>query len=85
MEEVNAINAQHATDFATVGKQDVLDRLRASSAAGTEQLRQLDAADLERTAGVFCGHELTIAQLMEWIFIGHAAEHLASIRAAIAD
>ena len=85
MEAVHRSNAQHARDFAAVGKPETLDALRAHGAAIAELLRSLGDDHLDRTAGVFGGRELSVAQVVERIVIGHAREHLASIRATIAD
>ena len=83
MEEVHASNARHARDFATVGQAETLDLLRTNGAAVVGFLDRLDEEQLDRIAGVFGGHELTVAQVVEWIVIGHAWEHLASIHATI--
>jgi len=44
----------------------------------------LDDAALDRTAVVFDGRPLTVAQVAEFALIAHIGEHLASIRATIA-
>ena len=85
MEEVRRSNAQHAREHATVGKPETLDALRTSGAAIGQRLRSLDDEQLNRTAGVFGGNELSVAQVIEYVVIGHAREHLASMRATIAD
>lgn len=84
MDEVHQLNAQHAHTYATVGKQEVLDALRTNGAAILHQLRNLDDQQLDRVAGIFGGNELTVAQVLEWIVIGHTREHLANIQAATA-
>ena len=85
MEEVHRSNALHARAHAAVGKPETLDALRTNGAAIAQRLRSLGDEHLDRTAGVFGGRELSVAQVVEWIVIGHAAEHLASLRATIAD
>ncbi len=85
MEAVHRSNAQHARDYAAVGKPETLDALRTHGAAITQLLHSLGDEQLDRTAGVFGERELSVAQVVEWIVIGHAGEHLASIRATIAD
>ena len=85
MEEVDRSNAQHAHDYAAVGKPETLDVLRTSGAAIARRLRALGDEHLDHTAGVFAGRELTVAQVVEGVVIGHAWEHLASLRATIAD
>jgi hypothetical protein len=79
MDAVHRSNAQHARDYANVGKQETLNLLRANGDAVTQGLRKLDDAGLDRIAGVFGGHELTVAQVMERVVIGHTTVHLASI------
>jgi hypothetical protein len=85
MEQVHASNARHARDFATVGQSETLDLLRTNGAAVIQLLGRLDDEQLDRTAGVFGGNELSVARVVEWIVIGHAREHLASIRATIGE
>jgi uncharacterized damage-inducible protein DinB len=84
MDAVHRSNAQHARDYADVGKTETLDALRANGAAVTQRLRSLSDEQLDRIAGVFGDRELSTAQVVEWIVIGHTREHLASIRATIA-
>ncbi|HET8630214.1 MAG TPA: DinB family protein [Thermomicrobiales bacterium] len=83
MADVDESNARHARDFAAVGKAETLAALRENAAALARLLRGLTDEQLERTAGVFGGHDLSVAQVLEWIVIGHAREHLASIRATL--
>lgn len=85
MDEVHRRNAEHAREYADVGKQEALDELRANGDAVLESLRSLQEDQLDRTAGVFGGNELSVARVVEWIIIGHTAEHLASIRNTLAD
>ena len=84
MDEVHRRNARHASDHAGVGKQETLDVLRANGTAILNALRRIDDERLDQVAGVFGGHEMTVTQVMEWVVIGHAGEHLASIRATLA-
>jgi uncharacterized damage-inducible protein DinB len=83
MDDVHRSNAQHAHDFAAVGKPETLDVLRENGAAVAQAIRDLSDGQLDRTAGVFGGRELSTIQVVEWIVIGHTREHLASIRATI--
>lgn len=85
MADVDRGNARHARDHAAVGKRETLDALRENGAAAARQLRGLRDEQLDRVAGVFGGHELSVAQVLEWIVIGHAREHLESIRATLAE
>lgn len=84
MDVIDQLNAQHARENAQVWKEETLGILRASEATIAQQLRSLDDAQLDRVAGVFGGHELTVAQVVEMVVIGHAGAHLASIRATVA-
>lgn len=84
MEEIDANNARHAVESAGVGKAETLDLLRTHGAAITATLRGLGDDDLGRHAGSFGGHELSVEKVVEWIVIGHTAEHLASIKASLA-
>ncbi len=85
MEVVHRSNAQHARDYAAVGKPETLDALRTNGSAIVQLLRRLDDEQLDRTTTVFGEQERSVAQVVEWIVIGHAGEHLASIRATITD
>ncbi|HEY8598162.1 MAG TPA: DinB family protein [Thermomicrobiales bacterium] len=84
METIDQLNAQHAREHAEVGKEETLGILCASEATIAQQIRSLDDAQLDRTAGVFGGNELTVAQVIAMVVIGHAGSHLASIRATVA-
>jgi uncharacterized damage-inducible protein DinB len=85
MEVVHQNNARHAREFATVGQPETFAEQRTSGAAIVTLLRGLNDEQLDPTAGVFGGHELSVARVVEYIVIGHAREHLTSIRATIAD
>jgi hypothetical protein len=84
MEEIDRSNAQHARDFAGIGKPEVLAGLRSSGTTIAQQLRDLSDEQLDGIAGVFGGRELTVARVVEYVVIGHTAAHLTSIRATVA-
>ncbi|MCC6629426.1 MAG: DinB family protein [Chloroflexi bacterium] len=84
MDEVHQSNAQHAHDHAANDKPATLALLQASGATIIQLLQGLDAAALGRTAGSFGGHALSVAQVVEYVVIGHAAEHLATLQATLA-
>ena len=84
IDAVHQSNAQHAQDYAAVGAPETLDAQRTSGAAIGQMLRDFSDQQLERTAGVFGERELSVAQVVEYVVIGHAREHLASISATIA-
>ncbi len=83
-EEIDARNALHAVEQAGVGKAETLGLLQTHGAAIAATLHGLDDDTLGRFAGTFGGHEMTVAQVVEWIVIGHTAEHLASIETVLA-
>jgi hypothetical protein len=85
LDDVQAENARHAQAHQAVGRAQTLELLRANGAEMAQLLRTLDDAQLERVAGTFGGHQLTVQQVVEWIVIGHTREHLASLQAAIGD
>ncbi len=80
MDEVHESNAKHARENATIGKLETLDVLRTNGEAILRALASIDDGTLDRVAGTFGGHEMTVNQVMEWVVIGHAAEHLGTIR-----
>ncbi len=84
MDDVDRINAGHAREFADVGKPETLDALRVNGAALAQLLRTVPDDGLDRIAGTYGGRDMTVAQAVEWIVIGHAQSHLASLRAALA-
>ena len=85
MEEVHRRNAEHTRAHAAVGKQETLDLLHANGAAILRAIDGIDDGLFDRTAGIFGGHEMTVAQVMDWVVIGHTADHLATIRATLAE
>lgn len=85
MNEIDRLNAEHAREYANVGKPETLDPLRASRAAIAHLISGLSDTQLDHHAGVFGGNPLTVAQVLDYVVIGHAAAHLDSIRATISD
>lgn len=83
MEEIHQINAQHARDYAGVDRDEVLDLLRSSGESVVTQLRRINDERFDADAGVFGGNPLTVAQVVEYVVIGHTAEHLDSISATL--
>ena len=83
MDDVDRINADHAREFAHAGKAETLDALRANAAALARLLRAIPDDRLDRIAGTYGGREMTVAQVVEWIVIGHAQSHLSSLRAML--
>ena len=85
MNEVNAINAAHAKEFAAVGKNEALDFLLRNSAAAAAAIRALSDDDLDRAVpqSLYGGAELTCQFFLEDHPVRHAIHHLAKIRAAL--
>jgi hypothetical protein len=83
MDEIHRQNAEHAREYANVGKQEVLDKLMSSGAAVVAALGKLEDRDLDRSAGVYGGNPLSVGQVVEYIVIGHTSEHGGSIRSTL--
>jgi uncharacterized damage-inducible protein DinB len=83
-EMIDAGNAQHAQQFANVGKQETLDLLRSAGPKAVGMVRGLSDEQLQRSAQLFPGTQFTAAQIAENILVGHPRQHLQSIRDAIA-
>jgi hypothetical protein len=83
MAEIHEENAQEAQQHAAVTKAEVLGLLHTSTGAVARELRSLSEAQLDQGAGEFGGHPLTVAQVVEFVVIGHTAEHLDSLRSAV--
>ena len=79
MEAVHESNAKHARDNGGTGKAETIDLLRANGDAILRVLASIDDTTLDQAAGVFGGHEMTVTQVLEWVVIGHTAEHLGTI------
>lgn len=84
MEAIHTQNAEHAREYAGADRAETLEILESSGAAMTGLLQRFDDDQLERTAGTFGGNDLTVAQVIEYIVIGHVREHLTSIQNTIA-
>jgi uncharacterized damage-inducible protein DinB len=85
MDMINTGNAQHAKDFASVGKPETLELLTRDGATLAQSINGLTDEQLSYTTNVFGGHEMTVAQIVENVVIGHPAGHLASIRSTLAE
>jgi hypothetical protein len=84
-DDVDRTNAEHARTFAGVGKPETADLMRTNGDALSAALRAIADDALDAIAGTYGGREMTVAQVVEWIVIGHARSHLDSLRAAIAS
>jgi hypothetical protein len=86
MDMINAGNAQHAEEFANVGRQETLDLLRQESDAAANLIRGFTDEQLDRTAPMAFagGAPWSTADLIERILIAHPTQHAQSIRAITA-
>ncbi len=82
---VAEVNAKHATDQASVGKQEALDLLRRNSKAAADAVRTLSDQDLDRAAPVSLNADapLTTQFFIEDHPLRHSFHHLAKIKAAL--
>jgi hypothetical protein len=83
--DVHAINAKHAAEYAEVTKADALGLLRRNSAAAADAIRALTEEDLDRAVPVSLNDDapLTCQFVLEDHAVRHAYHHLAGIRAAV--
>ena len=79
------VDRENAAAGATPDREETLAALRANGAALAEQLRRLTDDQLDRVAGTFGGNALRVAQVLEWVVIGHTLEHLATVRGTVAS
>jgi hypothetical protein len=75
-------NARQAAENAALPRDQILTLLRDHGAMATAYLRTLSDADLDRTVilPVFGENPVTVQQVIEWVLIGHAADHANSLR-----
>jgi hypothetical protein len=84
MSDIHENNARHAREHAAVPKEAVLATLHENGASVLALLRGFRDEQMETLAGNFGGNDLTIAQVIERIVIGHGMEHFTSISATLA-
>jgi hypothetical protein len=82
MDMINAGNAQHAQQFASVSKDETLDLLRTGGAKAVGVLRGLSDEQFDRS-GQLLGGTVTCQQITENILINHPRSHLQSIKKAL--
>lgn len=77
-------NAQHATEYATVSKQTILDTLAKGGAKASAVISGLTDEALDR-AGYFTlfNADVTAQAIIETIMIAHITNHLESIKATV--
>jgi len=78
-------NAKHAVELAACSRDEVLDLLRREGSESVEVVRSFSDEQLDRAAPMAFagGAPMSALHLVEAGFIGHVAEHLASIKAAV--
>ncbi|MBI1848553.1 MAG: DinB family protein [Candidatus Rokubacteria bacterium] len=84
MDDIHAMNAKHAQEFASVGKAETLALHKKNAAAAAATVRGLSDAELDRSGTVLKGMPaMSAEQLAAGLLVGHMDEHLASIRATV--
>ncbi len=85
IELVDQMNARHAQEHASCGRDETLDLLRGNSALVVAAIRELSDEQLDRAAPVSLHGDapLTTQYFIEEHPLSHAYHHLASIRAAL--
>jgi hypothetical protein len=82
---IEALNAEHARDCASLTQHDTLDLLRRTSAAAVAIIRSLSDEDLARAAPVslYADAPLSCQFVLEDLAVRHTYHHLARIRRAL--
>jgi len=85
-DDVHAMNAQHAAQFANVTKEAALESLRANAAAAAAAIRALtdEQLDLAAPASLYANAPITCQFMLEDHAVRHSYHHLAKIRATLA-
>jgi hypothetical protein len=81
MAELDRTNAEHAKNFASCSKAEVVELATTGADAAATGLRALTDEQLNNSTDFF-GTETTAAQIAQNILIGHAQGHLANFKAA---
>jgi hypothetical protein len=83
--DIDIMNANHAREFALVGKEAALDLLRRNSAAAAAAIRALSDAELDRAApaSLYGDAPVTCQFVLEDHAVRHSYHHLARIRAVL--
>jgi DinB superfamily len=84
MDDINAGNAKHAKDFASVGRAETVALHKKNAAEAAAIVRGLDDTALARSAPALKGMQpMTTEQAVVGILIGHLDDHLGSIKRTI--
>lgn len=84
MDMFHQMNAQHATEHATVSKQAILDDLQSGGAKASAAISGLNDEGLDRSGLITAFNaEMSAQGAIENILIWHISHHLESIKAAV--
>jgi hypothetical protein len=85
MDVVNEMNAKHAKENSTIGKQETLDLLNQNSKAAADAVRVLSETELKNAATVSLNADapLTTQFFIEDHALRHSFHHLAKIKASL--
>jgi uncharacterized damage-inducible protein DinB len=83
MNTIHQMNAEHAKQYASVGKDETLALLRKNAAAAAATVRGLSDEQLDRSAPVLGGPPMTAQQMVERVLIGHVVDHHGGIKATV--
>jgi DinB family protein len=84
MDDLHAMNAQHAKDFANVSKAETVALHKKNAAEAAAVVRGFDDAALARSAELLKGMPpMTAEQAVSGILISHIEDHLGSIRKTV--
>ena len=85
MDDIHAMNAKHAAEFAAVTKNQTLELLRKNSAAAAAAIRALSDQQLTQatTVSLYSDAPLTCQFVLEDHAVRHSYHHLARLRKAV--
>jgi Mycothiol maleylpyruvate isomerase N-terminal domain len=85
MDDINTMNARHASEHAAVTKEETLDLLRRNSATAAEAIRALSDEQLGKAAPVslYADAPLTCQFVLEDHAVRHSYHHLDRLRRAL--
>jgi hypothetical protein len=85
MDDINAMSNKDSEKHRDCTKTEALELLSRKQDGMAAFLRELDESDLDRKGNLLAfGGEVTVAQLIDYVVFQSAAQHLASIKAAVA-
>ncbi|HVG69642.1 MAG TPA: DinB family protein [Vicinamibacterales bacterium] len=85
MDDVHAMNAKHAIDYADVTKQQAIELVRSNSAAAAAAIRALSDEQLTQAApaSLYADAPVTCQFILEDHAVRHSYHHLARLRRAV--